>query len=82
MESSEKIMAQVSYPWGSKAFPVEWNKLPEELIKKINRDDVYEELCCSDTGEPVLRSVIYFRIVKRFRTGVELIDTDKVIFGV
>lgn len=78
----EKIMAQIADPWGSKAFPVEKDKLPEDLVKNVSSDYIYEELACSETGAAVYKSVLYFRIVKRFRKGIDIYDTEKVIFGI
>ena len=77
----EKLMLQVSDEWGDKAFPLDWNMLPEDIMDKVSPDYYYNILSYSN-GEIKEKTVIYFRKVKKFRKGITAYEQPDVIFGI
>lgn len=76
----EKIKLQIADIWQTKIFPIDWNKLPEDVIKAI--DPGYFRDTLSWNGEINLKTVVYFRKVKKFRKDIKQFEKDDVIFGI
>ena len=63
--------------------PVDWDKLPDEIFDNILPEYIYNVLSLSDEGNLNIKSVVYFRPVKRFEKHIIPIQADgDIIFGV
>lgn len=79
---SEKELYQIAMWYESKSFPIEWNKLPDELIDSISSDYIEDRLSYSKDNGIGVKSVLYFRKVKKFRKDIEnKYETENLIFG-
>lgn len=76
----DKIKLQIADFWQTKIFPIDWNKLPEDVIKAIDPGYFRDILCWN--GEINLKTVVYFRKVKKFRKDIKQFEKEDVIFGV
>lgn len=79
----EKILFQISDPYGDKAFPIDWNKLPEDLINEATEDKLYNNLAYSEENKLSYKTVLYFREVKKFKKNIKEFKSEdsNVIFG-
>ena len=65
------------------ALPVDWNKLPEEIFDEILPEFIYNVMSLDDQGFVGMKSVVYFRPVKRFGKDVyTTFEVDELEFGV
>lgn len=79
----EKKLYQITDEWGKDACPVDWNKLPDELIENVKPSDVYNILAYSTKDKINVKSVIYFRPVKKFRKKIkEYNGENNIVFGI
>jgi len=79
----EEELYQISDEFGNKAFPIDWNKLPNKLIEKLNSDDFCNIMSYSKKDNKLtFKTVVYFRKVKKFRKNITEIKNDNIIFGV
>lgn len=79
----EKKLYQITDEWGKDACPVDWNKLPDELIENVKSSDVYNILAYSTEDKINVKSVIYFRPVKKFRKNIkEYNGENNIVFGI
>ena len=79
----EKKLYQITDSWGKDACPVDWNKLPDELIEDLKSEDVYNVLAYSTEDRINMKSVIYFRPVKKFRKKIkEYNGENNIVFGI
>lgn len=77
----EKLMYQVDYRWNEKSIPVDWSKLPDDLISVIQQNHLYTVMCYGDSGLSQ-KTVVYFRKVKKFRKGITEFKDGDIVFGV
>lgn len=73
---------QISDEFGSNVIAVDWNKLPDDVISNITRDSMYTVFSYSKDESLNLKTVVYFRKVKKFRKGIKEFPCDDIIFGV
>lgn len=79
----EKIKYQITDPWGRDACPVDWNKLPDELIEVVKNEYIYDAMSFSNEEGINTKSVIYFRPVKKFRKNIkEYNGENNIVFGI
>ncbi len=79
----EKKLYQITDSWGKDACPIDWNKLPDELIENINTDYIYNTLAYSSESKINVKSIIYFRPVKKFRKNItEYEGENNIVFGI
>jgi len=79
----EKKLYQITDSWGRDACPVDWNKLPDELIENVKSEYVYNTLAYSTEDKIIVKSVIYFRPVKKFRKNIkEYNGENNIVFGI
>jgi hypothetical protein len=79
----DKIRYQITDAYGRDACPVDWNKLPDELIDNIKSESVYNTLAYSTENKINVKSVIYFRPVKKFRKNITEYDGENnIVFGI
>jgi len=64
------------------AVPVDWRNLPNDLIKKINPELIYNVLGVKETGDLEIRSVLFFRPVDNFKKDIITFTVDKIEFGI
>ena len=83
MEDKEKKLYQIAKCYESKVIPIDWNKVPEEIINDIPSDLLYDHLSYSDKEGITKKTVLYFRRVKKFRKDItKKYETDSIIFGI
>lgn len=79
----EKKLYQITDSWGKDACPVDWNKLPDELIENIKSEYIYNTLAYSTEDKINVKTVIYFRPVKKFRKNIkEYNGENNIVFGI
>lgn len=79
----EKIKYQITDSIGKDACPVDWNKLPDELIENVNTDYIFNTLAYSSEDNINVKSIIYFRPVKKFRKNItEYEGENNIVFGI
>ena len=79
----DKELYQIAMWYESKAIPIDWNKLPEEIIEKISSDFLCNRLSYSKECGISKKTVLYFRKVKKFRKDIEdKYETPDIIFGI
>jgi len=83
MEDKEKKLYQIARWYESKAIPIDWNKVPDEIIDEIPSDLLYDYLSYSCKDGITKKTVLYFRKVKKFRKDItKKYETDTIIFGI
>lgn len=83
MEDKEKKLYQIARWYESKAIPIDWNKVPDEIIDVIPSDLLYDYLSYSRKDGITKKTVLYFRKVKKFRKDItKKYETDTIIFGI
>lgn len=79
----DKELYQIARWYESKSFPVEWNKLPDDLISAISSDFLCDKLSYSKSDGICKKTVLYFRKVKKFRKDIKnKFETSDLIFGI
>lgn len=73
---------QLTDRWGDKAFPIDWNKIPEDIISNMPPDCFFNILSYSDKEGLNSKTVIYLRKVKKFRKGTVEYKNDNIIIGI
>lgn len=82
-EAKEKELYQIARWYESKAIPIDWNKVPEEIISDISSDLLYDHLSYSEKGGISKKTVLYFKKVKKFRKDItKKYETPNMIFGI
>lgn len=82
-EAKEKELYQIAKWYESKAIPIDWNKVPEEIISDISSDLLYDHLSYSEKCGISKKTVLYFRKVKKFRKDItKKYETTNIIFGI
>ena len=65
------------------ALPVDWHKIPDDIFDNILPDYLYNVYSLNKDGDLGVKSVVYFRPVKRFdRYIVSFKAGSDIIFGV
>lgn len=82
MDNEEKELYQLTDRWGEKALPIDWNKLPDEIIGEIPSDCFFNILSYSDKDGLNSKTVVYFRKVKKFRKGTQEYTRNNIIIGI
>ena len=79
----DKELYQISNQYESNAIPIEWNKLPDDIINNISSELLYNKLSFSKEKGICEKTVIYFRKVKKFRKDIKnKYETDILILGI
>ena len=79
----EKELFQIAKWWESKAIPIDWNLLPDDLITNVSSDYLEDKLSFSKECGISKKTVLYFRKVKKFRKDIhDKYETDKIVFGI
>lgn len=79
----EKELYQIATWYESRAIPIDWNKLPDDVINNISSDLLCNRLSYSKEKGICEKTVIYFRRVKKFRKDIKnQYETDTLIFGI
>ena len=82
-EVKEKDLYQIAKWYESRAIPIDWNKVPEEIISDISSDLLYNHLSYSRLEGISEKTVLYFRKVKKFRKDItKKYEMDNIIFGI
>lgn len=77
-----KEMYQVTQKGKRGGIPIDWYKLPEGVIEKVDPEFIYNMYALGDDGI-YQKSVIYLRKVSKFRKGLtEFEYSDNIILGV
>ena len=84
MEKQKKCKYQVCFRGESEdALPVDWTHLPEDVFDNILPEYIYNVFSLNKEGHLGVKSVVYFRPVKRFNKYiVSFKASDNIIFGV
>lgn len=78
----EELKLQLAFEWGDKAFPIDWNRLPSEIMDKIPPEYYCNVLSWVKEKEIREKTVVYFRQVKKFKKGIVEYKDDNIIFGI
>lgn len=78
--SRQRYLACSRYHKSALAF--DWNNLPDEITDYIDPDLIYNVLSCQESGNIDLKSVIYFRPVKKFSDEVIVFESGELEFGI
>ena len=79
----DKELYQIAMWYESKAIPIDWNRLPEEIINNIDSDFLCDKLSYEKNCGISKKTVLYFRKVKKFRKDItEKYETTNIIFGI
>lgn len=79
----DKELYQLSRWYESKAIPIDWNKLPDDVITNTPSDFLCNKLSYSKEKGICTKTVLYFRKVKKFRKDIEnKYETEAIIFGI
>lgn len=79
----DKELYQISAWYESKAIPIDWNKLPDDVINNVSSDLLCNRLSYSKEKGICKKTVIYFRRVRKFRKDIKSqYETDTLIFGI
>ena len=82
----EKIKYQICDCNGDKATPIDWNKLPEDVVNRLlddKKEFMYNKKAYSVENQVNEKTVVYFRKVSKFKKGItEYPGGDKIIFGI
>ena len=82
-ETKEKDLYQIARWYESKVIPIDWNKVPEDIISDISSDLMCDHLSYSREEGISKKTVLYFRKVKKFRKDItKKYETDRIIFGI
>ena len=75
---------QISNEWGQKAFPIDIEKLPENVVESIDTDDMYPLMTYSKENGMEEILAVFFRKVEKFRKGIKEIEVPgkDIVFGV
>ena len=86
MSEDEKIRYQICTVSGLNATPIDWNKLPEDLINKLLDEKKYmmvNKKSYSSEKEINEKTVVYFRKVSKFRKDItEYPGIGNIVFGI
>ena len=78
----EKILLQLSNPFGNKSFPLKYENLPKAARNAISEFDIYPTLSYKNK-EVEWTDIVYFRQVKQFRKDIRTKEElDGIIYGV
>lgn len=79
----EKELFQIAKWYESKAIPIDWNILPDDLISEVSSDYLEDKLAFSKECGVTKKTVLYFRKVKKFRKDIQnKYETPNIIFGI
>lgn len=79
----EKELYQIAKWYEYKAIPIDWNKVPDEVISSISPDFLYDKLSYSKTEGICKKTILYFRKVKKFRKDIKnKFETSNLVFGI
>ena len=79
----DKELYQIAKWYESKVIPIDWNRLPDEIINNIDPDFLYDKLSYSKSCGVDKKTVLYFRKVKKFRKDItKKYETSNIIFGI
>jgi hypothetical protein len=79
----KKELYQIARWYESKAIPIDWNRLPDDVISSIPSDFMCNKLSYSREKGIDTKTVLYFRKVKKFRKDIEnRFETPEIIFGI
>lgn len=80
---NEKELYQISRWYESKAIPIDWNMVPDEVISNVSPDLLEDRLSYSQKDGIQEKTVLYFRKVKKFRKDItKKYETPEMIFGI
>lgn len=65
----------------SESFPIDWTKLPEDIIDDIPGKCLYNVLSCKSDGSIIERTVIFLRPVRKFSRGTKKYDLGDIVIG-
>lgn len=84
MGNQKKCRYQICFRGDDDALPVDWTHLPDDVFDNILPEYIYNVFSLSKDGFLGVKSVVYFRPVKRFEKHVIPIHSseDNIIFGV
>lgn len=84
MEKQKKCKYQICFRGETDdALPVDWTHLPDDVFDNILPEYIYNVFSLSKEGHLGVKSVVYFRPVKRFEKHIIPIKAGgNIIFGV
>ena len=84
MEKQKKCRYQICFRGETEdAFPVDWDKLNDDIFDNILPEYIYNVFSLSKEGHLGVKSVVYFRPDKRFEKHIIPIKAaGNIIFGV
>lgn len=86
MDSKEKIKYQICDCYNEKAIPVDWNKLPDDIMNRLLSDKkefTYNKKSYSSEKQINEKTVVYFRKVSKFKKDIsEYPGEGNIIFGI
>mgnify|MGYP003299082202 CR=1 FL=1 len=81
-EEDKEIFCQLDNMGVTGSFPIDWNMLPNEILSALSNGDFDTELSFDGT-DIIYKTVVYFRIVKKFRKNItKKVKYNNIIFGI
>lgn len=85
MSDTETIKYQICDCYGDKATPIDWNKLPDDIMNRLLTDKkefAYNRKSYSLERQVNEKTVVYFRKVSKFKKDITEYREGNIIFGI
>ncbi len=79
----KKEKYQICFREEDEALPVDWHKLPDDVFDNILPEYIYNVFSLNKEGNLGVKSVVYFKPVKKFEKHIiQIKGEDNIVFGV